>query len=81
MQTGLTHRKDTFEGHMEMSHIETEKYLGQTVSSNGRNTTNIKKMKKKGIGIQNKIIQILDNMPGGKFHFMIAKILRSSYLI
>ena len=64
-----------------MSHIETEKYLGQTLSSDGKNTANIKKMKNKGIGIQNKKIQILENMPGGKFHFMIAKILRNSYLI
>ena len=38
-------------------------------------------MKNKGIGIQNKVIQMLETLPGGQFHFQIAIIYRNSYLI
>ena len=58
-----------------------EKYLGQIISSDGKNTKNIQKMRNKGLGLQNKVIQMLDAMPRGQFHFTIAKILRNSYVI
>ena len=38
-------------------------------------------MRNKGIGIQNKIIQMLKIMQGGQFHFQIAIIYRNAYLI
>ena len=66
---------------MEISHLGSDKYLGQTISADGKNTSNIEKIKNKGIGIQNRIIQRLEIMPGGKFPFQIAIILRNIILL
>ena len=41
VETGESTRQNIFEGDMEISHIESEKYLGQILSSDGRNTINI----------------------------------------
>ena len=49
IETGETTRQDILEGDMEISHIVSEKYLGQIVSSDGRNTLNVEKMKTKGL--------------------------------
>ena len=81
VETGGLKREDTLQGNMEISHIDKEKYLGQIISSDGKNTKHISKMRNKGIGLQNKVIQMLETMPGGKFHFVIAKILRNSLVI
>ena len=59
VETGEDSRQDIFEGTMEISHLGSDKYLGQTISADGRNTSNIEKIKNKGIDIQNKIIQML----------------------
>ena len=64
VETGEHSRQDLFEGSMEMSHLGSDKYLGQTISSDGRNKNNIEKIKNKGIGIQNRIIQMHEIMPG-----------------
>ena len=64
VETGEDSRQDIFEGSMEMSHLGSDKYLGTTISADGRNTANIEKMRNKGIGLQTKIIQMLDDMPG-----------------
>ena len=45
------------------------------ISADGTNTKNIKKMREKGIGLKNKVIQMLEAMPRGEYHFLIAKIL------
>ena len=63
---------------MEISHIDEEKYLGKIINSVGKSTKHISKMRNKGIGLQNKVIQMLETMPGGKFYFVIAKILSNS---
>ena len=81
VETNIEERQDIFEGDMEISHMGAEKYLGQIISSDGKNTKNIEKARNKGIGIQNKIVQMLETMPGGQFHFEIAIIYRNSYLI
>lgn len=69
VETNIEERQDIFEGDMEISHMGAEKYLGQIISSDGKNTKNIEKARNKGIGIQNKIVQMLETMPGGQFHF------------
>jgi hypothetical protein len=38
-------------------------------------------LRNKGIGIQNRIIQMLEKMPGGEYHFEISVILRNAMLI
>ena len=55
--------------------------LARQFSSDSSNTSNIIKLRNKGIGIQNKKIQMLEKMPGGHFHFEIAIILRNALLI
>ena len=64
-----------------ISHIDSERYLGQIISSDSKNIKNITKLRNKGIGIKNKVIQMLSNMPGGIFHFEIAVIFRDAYII
>ena len=65
----------------EISHINSEKYLGQVMSSDSKNTNNIAMLRNKGMGIQNRIIQMLEKMPGGEYHFEISVILRNAMLI
>ena len=48
----------------EISNLDSEKYLGQVLSRDSRNIKNITKLRNKGIGIKNKVIQMLTNMPG-----------------
>ena len=74
-------RSDTFEGDMDISYVSEEIYLGQKISSDGKNTTYIEKIRNRGIGLQNNIIQMLETMPGGHFHFEIVKIYRNAYII
>ena len=52
--------------------MASEKYLGQFISSDGKNTRNIENIRNKGNGIQNRVIQMPNAMPGGQFHFEIA---------
>ena len=69
-ESGDVHWKDILNDDMnEMSHIDTEKYLGQVISSDSKNVNNIEQLRNKGIGIQNKIIEMLERMPGGPYYF------------
>ena len=79
VETGEIKRQDILEGSMEISHLDSDKYLGQTLGADGKNTSNIEKMKNKGIGIQNRIIQMLEVMSGGRYNFQIAVILRRTF--
>ena len=81
VETGINKRQDTSDGSIEISHMSSEKYLGQIISSDGKNTKNIENIRNKGIGIKNKVKQMLETMQGGKFQFVIAKILRNSHFI
>ena len=81
-ESGDMNWNDTLNEDMnEISHINYEKDLGQVISSDSKNTHNIEQLRNKGIGIQNNIIEMLERMPGGEFHFQIAVILRNSLLI
>ena len=80
--TGNTEFNDIIGSDMnEISHINEEKYLGQVISCDSKNIKNITKLRNKGIGMKNKVIQMLSTMPGGMFHFEIAVIFRNSYII
>ena len=57
------------EGMKEISHVNSERYLGQIISSDSKNTANITKLRNKGIGLKNKVIQMLNTIPGGIYHF------------
>ena len=64
VETGAINRIDTFEGDMEISHISEERYIGQIISSDGKNIENIEKIRNKGIGLQNKVIRWLKQCLG-----------------
>ena len=43
----------------EVSHINSEKYSGQIISNDSKNIKSITKLRNKGIGLKNKVIQML----------------------
>ena len=79
IHTGEVHIKESYDEEHVMSAEGVEKYLGQILSSDSTNTKNIENIRNKGIGIQNKITQILPAVSAGKYHFEMAVILRNSY--
>ena len=64
-----------------LGETETEKYLGDFLSSNGRNMKNIAKRKQKGYMIIEDIKKILNNGFYGKYHFTAAVMLREALFI
>ena len=75
-----TELQDTLQEDMkELFHIVSEKYLGQVIIYDSKHT--IKPPKKHRNRDTKKIIQMLDKMPGGVFHFETAEILRNALLI
>ena len=58
-----------------------EKYLGDVISTDGKNIKNVKARVAKGKGIANRIISIIDGIPFGDFYFEVAMILRNSLLV
>ena len=79
--TGDVELKDTIDGEHIMEEKEDEKYLGDVISSDGRNIKNIKSRIAKGTGIVNKILTMLDGIPFGKHYFEVGVILRNSLLV
>ena len=73
--------EDIYEGEEVMEDKESEKYLGDVISKDGRNLKNIQARVNKGKGIVKKILTMLDGIPFGKFYFEAAIILRNSLLV
>ena len=81
MNTGKVEDHESFQGDCMITESSNEKYLGQIISNDGTNTANVKNRSNKGSGMTNTIESIMKNVPGGRFHFKIAIVLRNSYLI
>ena len=64
-----------------MQEVKDDKYLGDILSCDGKNSKNIKDRISKGIGIISNIFNLLDVISFGKFNFEIAMLLRNSMLI
>ena len=64
-----------------MEEVKDDKYLGDILSADGKNTKNIKERVSKGMGIIANILNILDLICFGPFTFEIAILLRNSMLI
>ena len=80
-ETGEMEMKDIWTGELNMEEKEEEKYLGDVISTDGRNLKNIKARIAKGKGIANTIITMLDDIPFGKHYFEVGIILRDSLLV
>ena len=80
-ETGIDEIEDVCKEKEIMEEKTEEKYLGDVISTDGRNIKNVKARVAKGKGIVNRIVTILDGIPFGKFYFEIAAILRNSLLV
>ena len=79
--TGQTFQEEEFAGQVKMELKDEQKYLGDLISRDGKHDKNILMRKNKSIGIINQIMEILDSVYFGKYHFEVALILRSSLLL
>ena len=73
--------ENIFEGEEEIEEKIEEKYLGDVISSDGKNMKNIKARIAKGKGIVMRILKNLENVPLGKHNFEVGLILRETLLI
>ena len=64
-----------------MKEVKDDRYLGDILSSDGKNTKNIKDRISKGVGIIANIFNLLEVISFGQYHFEIAVLLRNSMLI
>ena len=58
-----------------------EKYLGDIISNDGKNTKNMKAKQNKGQGMVNEIMAILEDIWYGKYNFEVAVLLRNALLV
>ena len=79
--TGDIETDDLFEGEHAMEEKSEDKYLGDIISTDGRNMKNIKARIAKGKGIVNNILTMLEGIPFGKHYFEVGIILRNSILV
>ena len=81
VETGKTSFIDEHDGEHEMKEVKHEKYLGDILSSDGKNAKNIADRKSRGHGIVNQIMSMLEGICFGKFYFEVAMTLRESLLM
>ena len=81
IETGLNKQVDEHSGLFTMEEVKSEKYLGDIISSDGKNLKNMMSRKNKGTGIVNQIMTKLEEVCFGHYHFQVAVIWRSTYLI
>ena len=79
--TGEVDISDDWVGEHTMEDKHEEKYLGDVISTDGRNIINIKARISKGTGIINKILTLIDGISFGRHHFKIGMLLRDSLLV
>ena len=65
----------------QIQEVKDDRYLGDILSCDGKNTKNIKDRISKGVGIIANIFNLLEVISFGQFHFEIAILLRNSMLI
>ena len=61
--------------------VDSDKYLGEVIQSDGKNKLNIQERKKRGLAAVNQICQLLDELCLGDYYFEAANILRNSLLL
>ena len=80
-ETGIEEIKDVLNGELTMEESQDEKYLGDVISTDGKNIKNVKARISKGKGIISRIMTILEGIPFGHFYFEVALMLRNSLLV
>ena len=80
-ETGDIEVQDLYKGEVKIDETNEEKYLGDVISSDGRNIKNIKARLAKGKGIVSNIISKLEGIPFGKHFFEVGVLLRDSLLV
>ena len=65
----------------EMESVSHDTYLGDILSSDGKNTRNIKKRVARGIGISTQILNLLKSICLGEFYIEIALLLREALFL
>ena len=64
-----------------MEEVKSDTYLGDVLSSDGKNTLNIDARVSKGLGVVSQIMDLLRNVSFGNHYFEIAKSLREAMLV
>ena len=65
----------------QMKQVESDTYLGDIISSDGKNTENIKSRVSKGLGIVTQIMNLLELVNFGNYYFETTIMFRESMLI
>jgi hypothetical protein len=81
VETGVTNLEEVLDEAHLMEMKDEDKYLGDIIMNNGKNTKNIKSRRDKGEGNVRQIMSILDDMCFGPFQFEVANTLRESLFI
>ena len=79
--TGGETIEDTYEGPDKVETTDSEKYLGDIISSDGKNTKNIQNRENKGHAASTQVQNILESIYFGKYFFQAAVLLRNSLLV
>ena len=80
-KTGFGNLDDMQTDPHRMEVVAKDKYLGDVISTTGKNTDNVNARNEKSNGIVKQIIAILDDICFGPFHFEVAVILRNSLFL
>ena len=81
IETGRVEKVEECTGSHEMEKVEQEIYLGDIVSSYGKNHKNMLSRKNRGTGVVTQIMTKLEEVCFGKYFFQVAITWRSTYLI
>ena len=73
--------EDEYSGVHKMEEVVDEKYLGDIIASDGKNTKNISARSNRGTGVVNQIMSMLEDICFGKYYFQVAMVFRNSLLI
>ena len=61
--------EDEYSGAQKMKEVVDEKYLGDIISSDGKNSKNILARSNRGTGVVNQIVSMLEDICFGKYFF------------
>ena len=79
--TGHTDQTEEYDGQEVMENKDSQLYLGDIITTNGKCDQNIQTRRNKSIGIINQIMEIMKSTYFGKYYFEVAMVLRSSLLL